>query len=212
MKLLLTAFEPFGGETVNPALEAADRLPGQIGDVELIKLTVPVAFGRSVEVVREAILREAPDAVLSLGQAGGRAALTLERVAINIDDARIPDNLGARPVDEPVVPGGPAAYFATLPIKAMTAAIRAEGVPAAVSNSAGTYVCNHLMYGVLHTLARDLPAARGGFLHLPYLPAQVTDGRAPSLSLEDMVRGLTAAVAAIPAHPRDLPAAEGREC
>lgn len=214
MKLLITAFEPFGGEAVNPAQLAADRLPAQIGPVELVRLTLPVEFGRSVELTAAAIARERPDAVLCLGQAGGRDALTPERVAINCDDARIPDNAGAQPVDRPVAADGPAAYFSTLPVKAMTAAIRAVGVPARLSNTAGTYVCNHLMYGVLHLLARRYPGVRGGFLHLPYTQEQAAaqPRPTPGLPLETMVRGLEAAVAAIGANETDRHAAEGAEC
>ena len=148
--------------------------------------------------VAEAIEREAPDAVLCLGQAGGRAAITPERVAINVDDARIPDNAGEQPVDRPTVPGGPAAYFATLPVKAMAEAIRAAGVAAEVSNTAGTFVCNHLMYAVLHLLAERYPGVRAGFMHVPFVPEQTGDKPGqPSMPLADMVRGLTAAVGAI---------------
>lgn len=198
MKLLLTAFEPFGGEAVNPAEEAMGRMPDRVGDVEIVKLAVPVTFAGCLAPVAEAIEREAPDAVLCLGQAGGRAAITPERVAINVDDARIPDNAGEQPVDRPTVPGGPAAYFATLPVKAMAEAIRAAGVAAEVSNTAGTFVCNHLMYAVLHLLAERYPGVRAGFMHVPFVPEQTGDKPGqPSMPLADMVRGLTAAVGAI---------------
>lgn len=211
MKLLLTAFEPFGGESINPALEAVKRVQSRVGDVEVIRLEVPTVFGRSIETVAAAIRREKPDAVLCVGQAGGRGALTPERVAINIDDARIPDNEGSQPIDRPIAADGPAAYFSTLPVKAMVQAIREAGVPAELSNSAGTFVCNHLLYGVLHILAREYPGVRGGFLHVPFIPQQ-TAGRpspVPSLPLEEIVRGLEAAVRAIEANPADIPAAEG---
>ena len=198
MKLLLTAFEPFGGEAVNPAEEAMGRMPDRVGDVEIVKLAVPVTFAGCLAPVAEAIEREAPDAVLCLGQAGGRAAITPERVAVNVDDARIPDNAGEQPVDRPAVPGGPAAYFATLPVKAMAEAIRAAGVAAEVSNTAGTFVCNHLMYAVLHLLAERYPGVRAGFMHVPFVPEQTGDKPGqPSMPLADMVRGLTAAVGAI---------------
>lgn len=198
MKLLLTAFEPFGGEAVNPAEEAMGRMPDRVGDVEIVKLAVPVTFAGCLAPVAEAIEREAPDAVLCLGQAGGRAAITPERVAVNVDDARIPDNAGEQPVDRPTVPGGPAAYFATLPVKAMAEAIRAAGVAAEVSNTAGTFVCNHLMYAVLHLLAERYPGVRAGFMHVPFVPEQTGDKPGqPSMPLADMVRGLTAAVGAI---------------
>ena len=198
MKILLTAFEPFGGEAVNPALEAVKAVRGAVAGAEIVKLTVPTVFGKSVETVYEAMKRERPDAVLSVGQAAGRAGLSVERVAVNLEDASVADNEGQKPVDTPVVPGGPAAYFATLPVKAMAERINAAGVPAAVSNTAGTFVCNHLMYGVLHRIAREFPGVRAGFIHVPYLPEQTLDKPgAPSLPPEDMVKGLEAALAAI---------------
>lgn len=198
MKILLTAFEPFGGETVNPAQEAAALVKNEIAGAEIVKISVPVVFGKSIETVLRAMEKEQPDAVLCLGQAGGRAGLTPERVAINLDDASMPDNGGNRPVDQPIFPDGPAAYFSTLPIKAMVSAIRQAGVPASVSNSAGAYVCNHLMYGVLYHIVRSFPAMRGGFMHVPYLHEQVlTRPGTPSLSREDMVKGIEAALKAI---------------
>ena len=156
MKLLLTAFDPFGGESVNPALEAIRLVPDEVAGWEIAKLEVPTVFGASVDTVAQAIRRETPDAVLCIGQAGGRCDLTPERVAINIDDARIADNAGNQPIDAPIAKDGPAAYFATLPVKAMAAAIREAGLPASVSNTAGTFVCNHLMYRVLHHLYKYL--------------------------------------------------------
>ena len=195
MKILLTAFEPFGGETVNPAAEAAALLPGEMDGAEIVRLSVPVAFGKSIQTVLSAIDREKPDAVLCVGQAGGRAALTPERVAINISDASMPDQEGYTPRDESVCPDGPAAYFSTLPIRAMTEAIQAAGVPAQISDSAGTYVCNHLMYGVLHHLHTVCPDTLGGFLHVPYLHEQaLRHPGSPGLSREDIARGLEAAL------------------
>ncbi|MBR4081194.1 MAG: pyroglutamyl-peptidase I [Clostridia bacterium] len=212
MKLLLTAFEPFGGATVNPAQEALRLVPDRAGKAEILRLEVPVVFGKAIDVVTEAIDRLRPDAVLCIGQAGGRAALTLERIAINVDDASIPDNAGNRPIDAPVVPGAPAAYFATLPIKAITARIRERGLPAALSNTAGTFVCNHLMYGVLHHLAVRHPGVRGGFMHVPYAPAQTLDRPAPSMSIPDIARGIEAAAAAIADTAEDIAASEGATC
>lgn len=211
MKLLLTAFDPFGGERINPALEAVKQMPDQIGGVQILKLEVPTVFGKSIETVAAAIRRERPDAVLCIGQAGGRRALTPEWVAINIDDARIPDNEGNQPIDRPIVADGPAAYFSTLPVKAMVQAMREAGVPAELSNSAGTFVCNHLLYGVLHILVREYPGVRGGFLHVPFIPEQAAarPSPVPSLPLEEIVRGLEAAVRAIEANPADIRAAEG---
>ena len=209
MKLLLTAFDPFGGEHVNPALEAVRLVPDEIAGWEIAKLEVPTVFGASVDAVAQAIRQEKPDAVLCIGQAGGRCDLTPERVAINISDARIADNAGKQPVDEPIAKDGPAAYFATLPVKAMAAAIREAGLPASVSNTAGTFVCNHLMYGVLHLLAREYPGVRGGFMHVPFAPEQVTNRPAPSMSLRDIARGIEAAIGAIARNGADIASIEG---
>ena len=209
MKLLLTAFDPFGGERVNPALEAIRLVPDEVAGWEIAKLEVPTVFGASVDTVAQAIRREKPDAVLCIGQAGGRCDLTPVRVAINISDARIADNAGKQPVDEPIAKDGPAAYFATLPVKAMAAAIREAGLPASVSNTAGTFVCNHLMYGVLHLLAREYPGVRGGFMHVPFAPEQVTNRPAPSMSLRDIARGIEAAIGAIARNGADIASIEG---
>ena len=211
MKLLLTAFDPFGGETVNPAQQAVEAVADRVGEVEIVKLVVPTVFGRSIDVVAEAIEKHSPDAVLCIGQAGGRPDLTPERIAINMDDARIPDNEGNRPVDDPIRNDGQAAYFSTLPVKAMVEAIRAAGIPASLSNTAGTFVCNHLMYGVLYTLEKKYPGVRGGFMHVPFLPSQVQDGRQyPSMSRESIVRGIEAAVRAIGEYDSDVHTPEGK--
>ena len=195
MKLLLTAFEPFGGEALNAAREAVSALDAPEG-LQLCRLLVPTVFGLAGDTVWEAIARERPDAVLCVGQASGRAALTPERAALNLRDASIPDNAGNRPVDEPVVPGGPAAYFTTLPLREMAEAIRRAGLPAAISSSAGTFVCNDLLYTLLYRIEREGLPIRCGFLHVPCLPEQAAEG-IPSLPLEDTVRGLAAAVAAL---------------
>lgn len=196
MKILLTAFDPFGGETVNPAQQAVAEVADTIGNAEIVKIVVPTVFGKAPQVVAEAIRAEKPDAVLCIGQAGGRPDLTVERIGINVDDARIADNAGNTPCDAPIVPDGPAAYFATLPIKAMVAAIREAGIPASVSNSAGTFVCNHLLYSVLHLTAGT--GVKAGFMHVPFLPSQVKDGRQfPSMSKSDIVAGIEAALGAI---------------
>lgn len=212
MKLLLTGFDPFGGEAINPAWEAVKRVSDQVGDVEVVKLMVPTVFYKSIDTVAAAIEKEKPDAVLCIGQAGGRFDLTPERVAININDARIPDNEGNQPLDGPVFEDGETAYFATLPIKAMAEEIRKAGVPASVSNTAGTYVCNHLMYGVLYTLANKYPDVRGGFMHVPFITSQVINRKpiAPSLSLEQIVTGIEAAVKAIGENQEDIKTVEGQ--
>ena len=213
MKLLLTGFTPFAGETINPALEAVKHVKPEIAGMEIVKLEVPTVFGESVRLVAEAIEREQPDFVLSIGQAGGRAAVTPERVAINVDDARIPDNAGQQPIDVPIFVDGENAYFATLPMKAMAEAIQKAGLPAALSNTAGTFVCNHLMYGVLHHLHQNHKSAKAGFIHVPYIPEQTADKPGvPSMPLEDIVRALEAAITAIPAHETDIKTAYGREC
>ena len=211
-KLLLTAFTPFDGERINPALEAVKLVKDKIGNLKIIKLEVPTVFGKSIDTVREAIERERPDFVLSIGQAGGRAEITPERVAINLDDARIPDNEGNQPIDEPIFSDGENAYFSTLPVKAMVEAIRKEGLPSSLSNTAGTYVCNHLMYGVLYYLDKR-PRMKAGFIHVPYIPEQVKDKKEmPALPLSDIVRGLEAAILAVEEHELDLKKAFGSEC
>ena len=185
MKILLTAFDPFGGETENISQQVLEALPDRVAGAELVKLLLPTVFRAAGERALEAAERIRPDAVLSLGQAAGRRALTPERVAVNLMDARIPDNAGFQPMDEPVVPGGPAAYFSTLPVKAMVRAMEAAGAPAQLSLSAGTFVCNSLMYTLLHWAALSAPEIRCGFLHLP-LPADLERNAA--------LRGLEAAL------------------
>ena len=209
-KLLLTAFAPFDGERINPALEAVKLVKDKIGNLLIVKLEVPTVFGKSIDTVREAIERERPDFVLSIGQAGGRAEITPERVAINLDDARIPDNEGNQPIDESVFPDGENAYFSTLPVKAMVEAIRKEGLPSSLSNSAGTYVCNHLMYGVLYYLDKR-PVIKAGFIHVPYIPEQTKNKKEmPALELSEIVRGLEAAITAIAINGTDKMLAYGQ--
>ena len=195
MKILLIAFEPFNNETINSALEAVKLVADKIDEADIVKLTVPTVFQKSVAVMGAAIDRERPDVVLCLGQAGGRCELTPERIAINIDDARIPDNEGNRPIDCPIIPDGAPAYFSTLPIKSMVQAIRDAGIPASISNSAGTFVCNHLMYNLLHKLANEYPDVRGGFMHVPYATCQVVNRpAAPSMSISEIAAGIEAAI------------------
>lgn len=192
-RILVTGFDPFGGQQVNPSWLAAQALDGlEVDGHRVVAAALPTRFGLSVQVLQELLDQHRPALVLCTGQAGGRAAMSLERVAINVDDARIPDNGGAQPVDTPVVAGGPAAYFTSLPIKAMLAAMLAEGIRAEVSQTAGTFVCNHVFYGLMHALATDArrAGARGGFMHLPWLPQQ---GQ-PSMTLEQLVHGLRVAL------------------
>lgn len=196
MKILLTGFDPFGGASINPAWEAVKLVKAPEG-VELVKLEVPTVFGASIDVVLAAIEACRPDAVVCVGQAGGREKITPERVAINVNDARIADNAGQQPSDEPIYSDGPVAYFATLPIKAMVTAMERAGIGAAVSNSAGTFVCNQLMYGVLYHIERAYPGVRGGFVHVPCIPEQVAGTEKPSMPLADIVKGLEATLAAV---------------
>lgn len=198
MKILVTGFDPFGGEKVNPALEAVKSLPSEIHGAEIHWVEIPTVFYRSAEVLETAIVRFQPDAVLCIGQAGGRASLTPERVAINQDDARIPDNQGNQPIDTPIRLDGQAAYFSTLPVKAMVQAIKEEGLPATVSNTAGTFVCNHLMYQALYLADKKFPNMRAGFMHIPYMTEQVINKpNTASMNLTDIVRGTEAAIGAI---------------
>jgi len=211
MKLLLTAFDPFGGESVNPALEAVKNVADKIGNVEIIKLEVPTVFGKSIAKVKAEMDRLKPDVVLCIGQAGGRFDVTPERVGINIDDARIPDNEGNQPLSVPIFEDGETAYFARLPIKAMVQAIRDAGLPSSVSNTAGTFVCNHLMYGVLYHINKSFPDMLGGFMHVPYIPEQVVNKpQAPYMSGADITRAIEAAICAIAENDSDIISAEGK--
>lgn len=199
--VLLTGFEPFGGETINPSWEAARRLDGEtIAGARVHARLLPCAFGSALDTLYRELDALRPDIAIAVGQAGGRPDIAVERVAINIDDARFPDNAGRQPIDQPIVEDGPAAYFATLPIKAIVAALRERGLPATVSQSAGTFVCNHVMYGLLHR-----GGLRGGFIHLPFLPEQAV--RHPgsfSLTLNDCVEALRLAVELSVTRERDL--------
>ncbi|HFI0292458.1 TPA: pyroglutamyl-peptidase I [Streptococcus suis] len=198
MKILVTGFDPFGGESINPALEAVKRLLNEIAGASIITLEVPTVFHRSAAVLEAAMDQHQPDVVLCIGQAGGRFELTPERVAINQDDARIADNEGQQPIDAVIREDGPPAYFSTLPIKAMVEAIRQQMIPASVSNTAGTFVCNHLMYQALYLADKKFPQTKAGFMHIPFLPEQVVQKpNQPSMALETIVKGLEAAISAI---------------
>lgn len=193
MQILVTGFEPFGGEATNPSMELVKALEPQIGAAHIHTAILPVTASGGLQAALRAIEEIGPDAVVCVGQAGGRCAVTVERVAVNVDDFSIPDNEGQQPRNLPIVEGGPDAYLSTLPIEKMVEAMRGAGVPAAVSNSAGTYVCNHVMYGVAHYLAQHRPGAVSGFIHIPYLPQQVLDKPdKASMGLELALRGLTA--------------------
>ena len=188
-KLLITGFEPFGGETVNPSWETASRLPSEIGDYSLTKLRMPVVFGEAAEKVLAAADEMRPDVILCVGQAGGRNAVTPELVAINLRYAKIPDNKGYQPKDEPIVPSGDTAYFSTLPVRKIAEAVNAAGVPSQVSYSAGAYVCNDVLYTLLSRFQNS--QTRVGFIHIPYSNEQ---NKTPSMDMGDMIKGLTVAI------------------
>ena len=206
MKILITGFDPFGGEPVNPALEAVKLMKDEIAGAKIIKLEIPTVFRKSVEKIHEMMKAEQPDVVLSIGQAGGRFGVTPERVAINVDDARIKDNEGNQPVDTPIFTDGEAAYFSNLPVKAMVEAIKNKGLPSTLSNSAGTFVCNHVMYGI----HKEFPNVRGGFIHVPFITDQVvTKPNVASMALADITEALEAAVEAIVKNQKDIHAIGG---
>jgi pyroglutamyl-peptidase len=196
-RVLLTGFEPFNGADLNASwsavrLAAASPIPG----VDLHTQLLPCVFGAASEVLWDAVELFHPDIVIAVGQAGGNTGLAVERVAVNLDDASIPDNAGARPVDQPIVPDGPVGYFATIPVKECVAAVRATGVPGAVSESAGRFVCNHVMYQLLHRAATRRPGRLiGGFVHVPFAPEQVLDSARPCLPSSTVAIGLRAVVA-----------------
>ncbi|MBP3961979.1 pyroglutamyl-peptidase I [Paenibacillus lignilyticus] len=212
-KVLLTGFDPFGGETINPAWEVVSRVHRRktFPELQVEARQIPTVFTTSIEVLRQAILEVQPDVVICVGQAGGRSDIALERVAINLNDARIPDNEGNQPIDEPISEQGPAAYWTSLPIKSITARLRKGGIPASLSQTAGTFVCNHLFYGLQHMIATEFPGIRGGFIHIPYLPIQTAQKpQIPSMSLETMVEAIEIAVIASVQHDRDIIASEGQ--
>jgi len=207
--VLVTGFEPFDGAEINPSLEIARNLHGTvIAGHTVVGALLPCVFGAAIPELQRLLRVHRPALVICVGQAGGRAAITPERVALNVDDARIPDNAGAQPVDRPVVRGGPAAYFSTLPVKAIVADLRAAGLPSEVSQTAGTFVCNHVFYGLMHAL-RKRKDLRGGFIHVPFLPEQAQKGQA-SLPLEDMVYGVALAVETALRRKKDLRLAGGQ--
>ncbi len=211
MKILVTGFDPFGGEKVNPAYEAVKLIPDKIAGSEIIKLEIPTVFTRSALVVEEAIKEHNPDVVLSIGQAGGRSSITVERVAINLAEARIPDNDGEQPIDQQIKKDGENAYFATIPVKAMVKKIREKGIPAHVSYTAGTYVCNSIMYNVLYMADKKYPNIRAGFIHVPYAPEQVVDKPegTPSMPVETIAKAIEYAIEAIVENEEDYKGSMG---
>ena len=188
-RLLITGFEPFGGERMNPSWDAVKKLPDEIGGYKLVKLEIPVVFGKAAECVLNEADKINPDVILSIGQAGGRSSITPEMVAINLRYAKIPDNEGNEPKDELIIPGGDAAMFSTIPVRKIAEAINAAGVPSDVSYSAGAYVCNDVLYTLLARYENS--DVRVGFIHVPYSKEQ---NREPSMKIEDIIKGLTKAI------------------
>lgn len=206
MKVLVTGFDPFGGDKVNPAYEAVKKMPDEIAGAQIIKVEVPTVFAKSSQVVEKAIEEHQPEIVICVGQAGGRSAVSFERVAINLAEARIADNEGNQPFDTALEPDGPAAYFTSLPIKAMTKNVHEHGLPAYISYTAGTFVCNDIMYRLLHLIETKFPTIRGGFIHVPFSPDQVIDRPVgtPSMSLDNIAASLTYAVEAAVTNDHDI--------
>ena len=207
-RVLLTGFDAFGGQTLNPSWLAVQQLHGRrIAGHKIVAAQLPTVFDKSLLVLRGLLKLHQPSLVICVGQAGGRGAISLERVAINLNDARIADNAAAQPIDTPVVPGGPSAYFTSLPVKAMLLALQRENLAAEVSQSAGTFVCNHVFYGLMHMLAtqRGLKRTRGGFIHVPFVEGQGT----PHMALDDIVRGLRLAVRSALSNTVDIQATAG---
>lgn len=212
MKVMITGFDPFGGENTNPAYESI-KLMGAIQGVDLIKLELPTVFHDSKEVLEAGIKAHSPDCVICVGQAGGRSHISIERVAINLDDGRIPDNKGQQPIDEAIVADGPAAYFSNLPIKAMVEALKEAGIPGMISNSAGTYVCNHIMYQLMHLIATKYPEIKGGFIHVPFCESQVVNRpNVASMNLESISKGLMVCVETAASVKEDIKKTGGTIC
>lgn len=212
MKVLITGFDPFGGEKINPAWEAVKALPDNIDGIEVVKLQIPTVFKKSAKKLFENIDSVKPDVVICVGQAGGRYEFSVERVAINVDDGRIPDNDGYQPVDSPVFEDGENAYFSTLPIKAIVEEVKKDGIPAAVSNTAGTYVCNHIMYSLLYYLNKNNLNIKGGFIHVPFIPEQVVEKKnTPYMELTRITKALEISIKAIRDYEKDLVISGGKE-
>lgn len=204
MKILITGFDPFGGEEVNPSFEAVKLLPDVIEEATIIKVQIPTVFKKSYETLKGEIVKHSPDIVICVGQAGGTNAIRIERVAINIDDARIGDNEGNQPIDEKIFEDGENAYFSTLPIKGIVDENKKDDIPCMVSNTAGTYVCNHIFYSLMYGIHRDFPNIKGGFIHVPFIKEQAKTDVTPFMELKDITRGLKNAVIASLKYNEDL--------
>ena len=205
MKILVSGFDPFGGEKINPAIESVKLLPDEIKGAKIIKVEIPTVARKGLKKLEEVIEIEKPDVVINVGQAGGRTDISVERVGINMDDFRIKDNEGNQPIDEKIAKDGPDAYLVTIPIKAMVQKMIENKIPASVSNTAGTFVCNHVCYGMAHLASTKYPNMRTGFIHIPFLPEQVVDKRnMPSMPLEMIAKGLEYAIEAIIENKEDI--------
>lgn len=205
MKALVTGFDPFGGESINPAYEAVKKMSDEISGCKVIKQELPTVFYKSLEVLEAAIERENPDIVICVGQAGGRYELSLERIGINLDEARISDNDGQKPMGSPIKEDGQTAYFSSLPNKAILKEMIEGKVPAILSYTAGTYVCNHVLYGLMYAIEKKHQHIRGGFIHVPFLPEQVLAKKnMPYMSLEMITKGLELAVKATVENKNDI--------
>ncbi|MCQ8211997.1 pyroglutamyl-peptidase I [Cetobacterium somerae] len=212
MKVLITGFDPFGGESINPAWEAVKAMKDSIDGIEVIKLQIPTVFKKSAEKLFAGIEEHKPDAVICIGQAGGRYDMSVERVAINMDDGRIPDNEGYQPIDTPVYEDGENAYFATLPIKGIVEEIKSAKIPASVSNTAGTYVCNHIMYSLLYYISKNNLNIKGGFIHVPYITEQVVDKKnMPYMEVTTITKALECAIQALNKYKVDVKVSGGKE-
>ena len=210
MKVLVTGFDPFGGESINPAWEAVKVIKDEIAGAEIVKMQIPTVVGKSIAKIHDKMVEINPDIVIAVGQAGGRFGVTPERVAINVTDARIPDNEGNQPIDEPIFADGDTAYFSNLPVKAMVQAIKDAGYPASLSNTAGTYICNHVMYGILYYIQKEFPNVRGGFIHVPFAASQVVNKpNTPSMAIADITAAIEAAIKAAVEHQADIKAIGG---
>ena len=193
-KLLITGFDPFGGDKINPSWEAVRLLPERIGEYDIVKLEIPTIFGVGAQKILDAAAEYEPDVIICVGQAGGRMSITPEVIGINLREARIPDNAGNQPANVPVVSNAPAAYFSTLPIRKMVQYINEAGIPASLSYSAGAFVCNDVLYTLLNHYSDTTTLV--GFIHVPYLPEQAGD-KFFSLPLDKICAGLTAAIKAL---------------
>ncbi len=213
MKVLVTGFEPFGGESVNPSFEAVKNLDHTIAGAQIIKAQIATVFNKSIHQLEKLIIKEQPDIVICVGQAGGRYDISIERIGINIDDARIKDNEGNQPIDKPIFEDGENAYFSNLPVKAMVREVKNANIPASVSNTAGTFVCNHIFYALLYLIHKKYPEIRGGFIHVPFCAHQIINKpNTPYMDIDKITEGLKYAIKAAIEHREDIKTTGGTIC